>query len=107
MRFSRSAMLVVGAIALLTAAVRFASAQDVPVLYKSRCQVCHGAEGKGDGPAGKTVNAPDFHSPAVVKTPDSDLFQIIKQGKNKMPSFEGKLTDGQIKQLVVYIRSLK
>ena len=43
----------------------------------------------------------------VAKESDSLLFDITKNGKNKMPAYNGKLTDDQIKDLVKYIRSLK
>lgn len=48
----------------------------------------------------------DFHSPDVQKQSDADLTQIITAGKGAMPSYKGKLTDAQIKDLVGYIRSL-
>lgn len=85
-----------------------AYAQDDPAaLYKSKCQACHGADAKGDTPAGKKVGAKDFHSPEVAKMPDTELFDIIKKGKQKMPAYDKKLTDDQTKALVKYIRSLK
>jgi len=84
-----------------------ARAQDAADLYKSKCQVCHGADGKGDTPAGKKLGAKDFHSPDVAKMSDAELFDITKKGKDKMPSYDKKLTDDQIKQLVKFIRTLK
>ncbi len=33
----------------------------------------------------------------IIKTPDAELVAIVKSGKNKMPSFQDKLTDDQIK----------
>jgi mono/diheme cytochrome c family protein len=91
--------------ALSTGATSFAqSAGDV---YKMRCQMCHGADGKGDTVVGKKTGARDFHGPEVTKEPDSELFTITKTGKNKMPPYAGKLTDDQIKELVIYCRSLK
>ena len=39
--------------------------------------------------------------------PDADLFKITKEGKEKMPPYDKKLTDDQIKSLIKYIRSLK
>ena len=94
------------ALALGTATCSFA--QDDPgALYKSKCQVCHGADGKGDTPAGKKVGARDFHSPEVAKMSDTQLFDITKKGKDKMPAYDKKLTDDQIKTLIKYIRSLK
>jgi len=80
---------------------------DTAALYKSKCQVCHGADGKGDTAAGKMVNAKDFHSPEVQKMSDAELIEAIKKGKGKMQPYAGKLTDDQIKALVKYIRSLK
>src|SRR5260221_2832136 len=65
---------------LVFGAATFAFAQDDPAaLYKSKCQVCHGADGKGDTPAGKKLGAKDFHSPEVAKTSDTVLFDITKK----------------------------
>ena len=80
---------------------------DTAALYKSKCQVCHGPDGKGDTTAGKKVGAKDLHSPEVAKVSDAALFDIVKKGKQKMPAYDKKLTDGQIKALVAYVRSLK
>ncbi len=76
-------------------------------LYKTKCQACHGADGTGNTPAGKKLGVKDFHSPEVAKMSDSEFFDITKKGKDKMPSYDKKLTDAQIKDLVKYIRSLK
>ena len=38
---------------------------------------------------------------------DDELFAIISRGKNRMPSFERKLSRDQIEALVKYVRSLK
>lgn len=85
---------------------RPAMADDVEALYKSKCQVCHGADGKGT-PAGQKLGVKDFHSPDVQKQTDAELIEVTKQGKGKMPAYDKKLTDDQIKQLIKYIRSLK
>lgn len=90
---------------LMTVA-RPAMADDAGALYKSKCQVCHGADGKGSA-AGQKIGVKDFHAPDVQKQTDAELFDITKQGKGKMPSYDKKLTDDQIKQLVQFIRSLK
>lgn len=91
---------------LLAAALPAAAADDAAALYKSKCQICHGADGKGS-PAGLKMGAKDFQSPEVAKQTDAELIKITKEGKGKMPKYDGKLTDDQIKQLVKYIRSLK
>jgi mono/diheme cytochrome c family protein len=75
--------------------------------YKAKCQMCHGADGLGATPAGKSLKATSFKDPAAVKATDADLIAIVKNGKNKMPAYTGKLTDDQIKAVVTYIRTLQ
>jgi mono/diheme cytochrome c family protein len=75
--------------------------------YKAKCAMCHGAGGLGDTPAGKAMKAASFKDPAIVKAPDSELIAAVKNGKNKMPAYAGKLTDDQIKSAIAYIRTLQ
>jgi cytochrome c6 len=100
------AMICTVALGMLLAAAIPAAADDAAALYKSKCQMCHGADGKGT-PAGQKMGVRDFHSPEVAKQSDADMAKITKEGKGKMPKFEGKLTDDQIKDLVKYIHSMK
>jgi len=100
------AMICTMALGMLLAAAIPAAADDAAALYKSKCQVCHGADGKGTA-AGQKMGAKDFQSPEVAKQSDADLAKITKEGKGKMPKYDGKLTDDQIKGLIKYIRTLK
>jgi len=75
--------------------------------YKSQCAPCHGDDGSGNTPVGKMLKAASFKNPTIVKTPDPALIKIIKGGKDKMPSFAGKLTDDQIKGVLAYVRVLQ
>lgn len=81
-------------------------AQDAASLYKAKCVMCHGADGKGDTPAGKSTGARSFGSPEVQKESDAELTTITTKGKAKMPAYENKLTAPQITQLVSYVREL-
>lgn len=81
-------------------------AQSAAATYGAKCQMCHGATGLGDTPAGKAMGAHPFNSPDVVKSSDSDLLAIIKMGKGKMPAFAGKLSAPEMAALVAYIRKL-
>ena len=83
-----------------------AVADDVKELYKTKCNACHGADGRGDTAAGKKFSAHDFHSADAQKLTDQELMDRIKNGKNKMPAYKSKLTDEQIKDLVKYVREL-
>ena len=75
--------------------------------YKTKCMMCHSADGSGSSPAGKAMGAIPFSSQALVKASDADLIAATKNGKGKMPAYAGKLTDAQIKDVVAYIRTLQ
>ena len=82
-------------------------AEDGAALFKAKCAMCHGPDGSGQTPMGKTLKLRDMHSADVQKQTDAELTKIITDGKNKMPANKGKLTDAQIKELVAHIRTLK
>jgi mono/diheme cytochrome c family protein len=100
-----------GSLAILCFAVSFvpfAQAQsDAADTFKAKCQMCHGADGAGATPAGKIAKVVSFKDSSVVNASDADLIAVIKKGKNKMPAFEGKLTDDQIESVVQHIRTLQ
>lgn len=79
---------------------------DAASLYKTKCAVCHAADGSGNAPAGKNLGARDFASPEVRKETDEQLVEITAKGKNKMPGYEKSLKEAEIKNLVAYIREL-
>lgn len=82
-------------------------AQSGSQIFSSRCAMCHGADGQASTSMGKMMNIPSFKSPQMVKAPDSQLFDATKNGKGKMPSYNGKLTDAQIHEVIAYIRTLQ
>ena len=76
-------------------------------LYKAKCAMCHGPDGKGETAMGKRLGIKDLGSADVQKQSDGDLTAAITKGKGKMPGYEGKLTGDQIQELVKFIRTLK
>jgi mono/diheme cytochrome c family protein len=82
-------------------------ADDAGGLYKTKCAICHGADGKGDTPAGKKMGVHDFAGADVQKMSDAELTGAISDGKNKMPAYKKSLSADQIKDLVAYIRTFK
>ena len=97
-----------GAIVCLAATmVTPAFAQSGADIYTSKCAMCHGPDGLSATPAGKALKSASFKDPAIIKAPDAELFAAVKNGKNKMPSYAGKLTDDQIKSVIAYIRTLE
>jgi cytochrome c6 len=74
--------------------------------FKSKCAMCHGPDGGGKTTMGEKLKIRDLRSTDVQGQSDSALSQIVTKGKEKMPSYDGKLTKEQIDQVVAYIREL-
>jgi cytochrome c6 len=75
-------------------------------IYKSKCAVCHAADGSGSGTVGKQLNVPSFRSREVQGQTNEQLELVISDGRGKMPGYRGKISDDQIKQQVTYVREL-
>ncbi len=84
-----------------------AYAQAGPDTYKTKCQMCHAADGSGSTPAGKSMGAISFKTAALVKASDADLIASTTNGKGKMPAYKSKLTAPEIAAVVTYIRTLQ
>lgn len=78
-------------------------------LYKSRCAVCHGRTGLGDGPGGKAlVPKPESLLTSLVQDQtDGEIFWKISNGRNDMIKWEPILTEQERWDLVNYMRVMK
>ena len=97
---------------------RFSAAEDQGEgkrLYQSYCTGCHGASGKGDGPAGKTLPVKPADHTNVRKMSqysDEHLITVISKGgasvgkSSQMPAWGAVLKEAQIQEVVAYIRTL-
>jgi mono/diheme cytochrome c family protein len=74
--------------------------------FKSKCVVCHGADGTGNTPLGKQLQAANFHSKDVQKLSNAELHKIVHDGQANMPAFADQLSDEEITQVVKYVRQL-
>jgi mono/diheme cytochrome c family protein len=76
-------------------------------IFVGNCLACHGAAGKGDGPAAAACNPrpKDLSDPKIASQTDGELFWKITEGKKPMPTYEKLLTDTQRWQAVDYIRN--
>ena len=79
-------------------------------VYEQYCLVCHGPQGKGDGPVGMALKPPpaNLSGDMVKKKPDSELLTVIRKGRTgtAMPAWEKDLSEEQIKNVLAYVRSL-
>lgn len=106
MKVTYRRLLALGAILAVAAMMSSsAAAQGGADLYKTKCASCHGADGTASA-IGKKMGAKDFSDPDVAKNTDAAWTEVTKKGKNKMPSYDGKLTDDQIKDLIKFCRGL-
>jgi|ERR1700730_284823 len=75
-------------------------------VYKAKCATCHGQDGSGNTPVGKSLKVADLRSVEVQKKTDAELAQSIGEGKGNMPSFKSSVTEDEIRALVMYVRTL-
>jgi len=86
-------------------------------IYTSICWVCHGLDGKGDGPAaaGMKVKPRDFTTQNFsVAGREEEVYRTISEGAAKsfhgselMIAWKGSLTPQQIRDVMAYIESFK
>jgi mono/diheme cytochrome c family protein len=79
--------------------------------YMSMCFVCHGAQGKGDGPAAKaTPSQPSDLSDSVRAQllSDGDRFAVMRLGieGTAMPASGANLNDQQVWRILAYVETL-
>ena len=108
-------IVIIGLTAMLCSS--FLQAQDFPAdvargkaVYERHCQRCHGPGGWGDGPdaAALTVKPANFHTFRSFLKSDEELLRTIEHGVvfSPMHSWRGQLTDGEMQDVVAYIRLL-
>jgi cytochrome c6 len=91
---------------ILCAGTAFAA--DAAANWSQHCASCHGKDGGGATTMGKKLGVKDYRDAKVQgEFTDAQAAQLIKDGKDKMKPFKGKLSDEEIKALVAYVRSLK
>ncbi|RPJ24542.1 MAG: cytochrome c [Chloroflexi bacterium] len=79
-------------------------------VFRTNCEMCHGTQGHGDGPAGQSLDPkPRDLAELQTETGDDFLFWRISEGKpgTSMVAWKGILSDEQIWQAVSFIRTLK
>lgn len=95
-------------VALLATAVAVPMfAQSGESTFKAKCAMCHGADGLASSSMSKMLKVPSVKSPDFRKLTASEMVADTTNGKNKMPSYKGKLSEAQIREVVAYMRTLE
>jgi mono/diheme cytochrome c family protein len=80
-------------------------------IYATNCMICHKDDGKGGKVTveGKNLKVDDLTTEKMQKRDDAKLAKEILEGvpDEGMPSFQGKLTDEEVRSIVQHIRSLQ
>ena len=105
MRFLNKKMVL--ALAIVTAGSLSFAQGGGEAIYKAKCQMCHGATGGADTPAGKAMNTKSFSDPILMKRSDASILTVLRSGAGKMPAYKDKLTESQLQDLVEYIHHLQ
>ncbi len=100
---------------LLAASVQVQAKELAANNYKAYCEQCHGTQGNGKGVNIRDMSVqPRDHTDAKAMSARSDesLYKVIKEGGTSisksilMPSWEGTLSDEEIKDMVQHLRTL-
>jgi len=78
-------------------------------IYGTICVTCHGATGRGDGPAAAalTPKPANYTTSAISGESDGSLFWKLSEGRGAMVAFKGTYSEKQRWELITYIRTLQ
>jgi len=92
--------------AVLTVASSVCFAQDGGALYKSKCQMCHGATGTPSPAMAKMMGIKPVSDPAMAGLSADQVAAAVKNGKGKMKPIAG-LSDAEVKAVSSFFKTLK
>ena len=76
--------------------------------FLTYCSPCHGNFGNGDSRLhGQFPNPPTLHSDKVRNWPDGNIFHVITEGQNVMPSYASQVSRDDRWAIIDYIRVLQ
>jgi cbb3-type cytochrome c oxidase subunit III len=93
--------------------VQGTSARAGGAIFKSRCALCHGEHGKGDGKMARIIKDPPPFNLTLSGAPDEYLRQIIQQGGEamgrspRMPPWGKELTASQLESVIAYLKTIR
>ncbi|MBV8818350.1 MAG: cytochrome c [Acidobacteriaceae bacterium] len=83
-------------------------------MFQRYCFVCHGPEGKGNGPilngpgeTGKFPFAPNLTASPTTERSDGYIYAMIRGGRGLMPPYGDKIPEQDRWAIVNYVRTLQ
>lgn len=67
-------------------------------IYDRNCIVCHGEHGKKQASGAKDIT--------LTQLSEEELYQLVLNGKNSMPSYRGVLNEAEISAVLAYVETL-
>ena len=77
--------------------------------YAKHCAMCHGEEGKGDGPAAAAMDPSPTDLTDAEKMgalSDEALLEVLSNGKGTMPGYASMLKAEELKALAEFVRGM-
>ncbi len=109
--YQKSVIFVTASVIFFSPTVRPAYGEDAKKLYDQTCAMCHGPEGKGDGPTAQVLQPKPANLATVLKGKDAAyLTKLLKEGgagvgkSPLMPAYKDILKDEQIRALIKYVK---
>jgi mono/diheme cytochrome c family protein len=77
-------------------------------LFRINCVHCHGVQGDGDGPVAPYLKEPpaNLKNDEVRAMTDEQIYGVLTEGKDMMPSFKGELSANERLDLARFVASL-
>jgi mono/diheme cytochrome c family protein len=93
---------------ITTGSAQAKSVQRGAKIFKTRCMICHGTFGKGDGIGGKalTPKPQNLSLNMVQSQTDGEIFWKVSNGRNGMIKWGPILSEDQRWDVVNYVRTL-
>jgi mono/diheme cytochrome c family protein len=75
-------------------------------LFQTYCVICHGEQGKGDGPIARHIpRPPSYLSARLLAFPQGRIFHVMTMGAGKMPSYAAQLSVDERWKIAAYIHT--
>ena len=109
--YQKPVLLVTASVFFIYLAAGATYGEDVKQLYEQTCAMCHGPEGKGNGPNAQVLQPKPANLSVVLRGKDTAyLTKLLKGGGASvgksplMPAYKGILKDEQIRDLIKYVK---